>query len=122
MQTLKTELLIFFDVDDTLIMWRKTHEKAIKFTDPYSYKKLTVWPNFSNINLLKEKAVRGFTVIVWSAAGYQHAEAVVKALNLDAYVAFIMSKPTAYIDDKDVNRWWPKRVYLEPEMRYKNGK
>ncbi len=121
MKVIASEQIIYFDCDNTLIMWRKTHEKAIKFKDPYLNKKLTVWPNSSNINLLKEKAVRGFTVIVWSAAGFKHAEAVVKALNLETYVAFVMSKPTAYVDDKDVNYWWPKRVYLEASMRYKNG-
>lgn len=120
MKVLKTEQLIFFDVDDTLIMWKGAeHETTIYFKDPYLGTCLKVWPNQSNINLLKEKATRGYTVIVWSAGGYQHAEAVIKTLGLASYVDFIMSKPTAYVDDKPVEHWFPKRVYLDAAMRYK---
>lgn len=122
MRTLKTEKLIFIDVDDTLIMWswpEEANEKTIKYKDPYSNKRFEVLPNRPNITLLKEKAFRGFTIIVWSAGGYAHAEAVVEALGLASYVAFIMSKPTAYVDDKDVSEWFPRRIYLKSDVRYK---
>lgn len=122
MKTLKTEKLIFIDVDDTLIMWTWPEEangKTIKFKDPYSNSWLQVYPNRPNITLLKEKLYRGFTIIVWSAGGYAHAEAVVKALKLASYVDYVMTKPTAYVDDRDVSDWFPKRIYLDPEMRYK---
>lgn len=122
MKVLKTEKLLFVDVDDTLIMWQwepEYNEKTIFYKDPYTNKRFEVLPNRPNITLLKEKAFRGFTVVVWSAGGWQHAEAVVKALKLASYVDYVMSKPTAYVDDKDVNDWFPMRIYLKPTMRYK---
>lgn len=123
MKVLKTEKLLFVDVDDTLIMWswKDKNAKTITYKDPYSNKEFEVLPNQPNINLLKEKASRGYTIIVWSAGGYEHAKAVVKALKLASKVHYIMSKPTAYIDDKPVCEWFPRRVYLDAEVRYKES-
>lgn len=125
MKTIKTEKLIFIDVDDTLIMWtwsKKYNEQTIRYKDPYSSKSIEVLPNKPNITILKEKASRGYTVCVWSAGGYEHAASVIKALRLCSYVDYVMSKPAAYVDDKDVSHWFPRRVYLNYNVRYKSDR
>lgn len=69
-----------------------------------------------NIALMKHhKVTRGFGIIVWSANGKEWAEKVVKHLKLEQYVDMIMTKPTKYLDDKDVNEWMPSRIWLGVE-------
>jgi hydroxymethylpyrimidine pyrophosphatase-like HAD family hydrolase len=120
MRVVKNEKLVVIDVDDTLVLWRnygKGNKVSIK--DAYSNKMLVAFVHDNNVRLLKEKSRRGYHVIVWSAGGYEHALEVVKALKLVPYVDQVMSKPTCYVDDKPVCDWFPKRVWLDPQARYK---
>ncbi len=119
MKTIASEKTVMIDVDDTLVMWDECTKREINFKDPYSGELLTAWVNENNVRLLKEKARRGYTVIVWSLGGYAHAAAVVKALKLQKYVDVCMTKPSCYIDDMPVCAWFPARVYLKPNIRYK---
>jgi len=119
MKTIKSELIAFFDVDDTLIMWSGSFD-FVTIVDPHTGVRMEVSTNRNNITLLKEKASRGFKVIVWSQGGYAWAEAVVKALGLESQVDYVMSKPTTYVDDLTVNTWFPQRVWLDPKRRYKS--
>lgn len=121
MKAIKNEKVLFVDVDDTLVMWKKFGtDEAVLIPDAYSKEELKGYPNRNNIRLLKEKKRRGYTVIVWSQGGYKHAESVVLALKLKSFVDFVMTKPTCYVDDIPVCSWFPARVYLGPESRYKN--
>lgn len=125
MKVLNNENIIFFDVDDTLVLWNKslmpdsTSRTYTTIIDPHSKEELSVARNENNIKLLKEKHARGYTVIVWSQGGYEWAEAVVKSLDLTKYVSLVMSKPSAYVDDLDVGDWMPKRIYINARSRYK---
>lgn len=123
MKTIKNEKTIFVDIDDTLVMWswKGINESTITYKDPYSNQEFEVLPNIPNINLLKEKHKRGYTVVVWSQGGYAHAAAVIKALKLCSKVDYVMTKPSAYIDDKVVCEWFPKRIWLPPHVRYKQA-
>ncbi len=56
-------------------------------------------PHLQHVKLLKAYKTQGYTVIVWSAQGYEWAQAAVNALNLNNIVDFKMSKPLKYVDD-----------------------
>lgn len=61
----------------------------------------TVWlkPHTAHLNLLRKYKAQGYTIIVWSAAGYRWARSATKALGIEDIVDFRMSKPLKYIDD-----------------------
>lgn len=120
MRTIRNECIAFFDVDDTLVMWDETDTPTVSIVDPHTGITMHLEANKNNITLMKEKKSRGFTIVVWSAGGYAWAEAVIKALNLNIYVDFVMSKPHTYVDDLDVAKWFPNRVWLDPKRRYKS--
>ena len=74
------------------------------------------------VRLLKEESHRGSHIVVWSRGGYEWATNVLKALCIEDYVDQVMSKPSAYFDDKDISEWLKYRVYLKPDTIYKNVK
>lgn len=114
MKVISQESTIFIDCDQTLVMWGKAkkHEKVIAITCPYSAKQEILRPHKSHIKVLKDRHVRGSFIVVWSASGYQWANAVVKALGLEAYVDQVMSKPQMYIDDKKAKEVLGERLYI----------
>lgn len=114
------EVVIVCDVDDTLVMWGKAKkgEKVIHVTCPYSHKQETLRPHKGHIKVLKDRHARGSLIIVWSAAGNQWANAVVKALGLEPYVDLILSKPTMYIDDKKAKEVLGTRLYIPYKDNY----
>lgn len=110
----KSNLTTFFDVDDTLIYWTepslKEGSKEVIFEfNGFTIKKYVIIPHVEELKLQKES---GSYIVVWSASGYQWAEAIVKALELEEYVDLIISKPTRYYDDKEASKWLPNRRYL----------
>ena len=114
MKTINNELITFFDVDSTIIF--DTNEATI---DTVTYLDVTgraflAKPHKVHIDQMRKHKARGYTVIVWSGNGYQHAENVVKALGLENYVDYCMSKAVKYWDDlEDANQILTSRVYLE---------
>ena len=68
--------------------------------------------------MLKDRKARGATIHVWSANGYQWALAVVRALELEAYVDFVQSKPTMYVDDLQASEILGERLYLGKDSAY----
>ena len=111
---------VFFDVDDTLIMWGRTHRAGrsdvVRVEDPFLRESMTFVPHVSHINILKRNHAQGRQVVVWSAAGHQWAQAVVEMLGLTPYVTLIMGKPTLYVDDKPMEQWAPQRIYLQHDV------
>lgn len=120
MNIINNESIIFFDVDDTLVMWQeaKKGQKAIGITCPYDGRQEYLLPHAGHIKILKDRKARGSVIVVWSAGGFQWAEAVVKALGLADYVDFVMSKPHAYVDDKMSDEFMGERIYLPYGGRY----
>ena len=103
-----------FDVDDTLIIWvtnmtEEQEKRAVQVVDSMG----TTFhiPNTPMIDKLKAHHEKGDVVVVWSQGGADWAEAVVKALKLEKYVHAILTKPTHYYDDLEVDVWMPKRIY-----------
>lgn len=126
MKIIKNDLTVFVDVDDTLVDWvasngleDTTHTTRHWWTDPLDDVMKTIVANEANVRLLKEKSVRGWTVVVWSLGGAAHAASIVTALRLTDYVDYVIGKPQCIIDDKDPVEWLPKRIFLPPEMKYK---
>jgi hypothetical protein len=117
---------IFFDCDDTLVLWDKPDNIPVDSVDrldimcPYEGRPLCVYRHNPHIKLLINHAARGSHITVWSASGYQWAEAVVKALGLEPYVHVIMSKPRAHVDDLPASEWMGERIYLQPDSPWGN--
>jgi len=118
-RVINIESTIFIDCDDTLVMWDKklTGTQSIKVVSPHDGSAEYLRPHAGHIKILKDRKARGSYIVVWSAGGFAWAEAVVKALELEAYVDLIMTKPHAYIDDKPAEEFMGEHIYLP----YGNG-
>lgn len=103
MYVVKSEHVIVCDVDDTLIHWDQNHtqpfEGAVQVTCPHDGQISFHRPHKRHIGFIKKQKAKGYTIVVWSAAGTGWARAVVEALELQEYVDVVMSKPVKWIDD-----------------------
>lgn len=120
MKVINSEQIICIDVDDTLVMHAKAKKRdnLVHITDPYDGFQRCLVMHVPHIKILKDRKARGATILVWSQSGHAWAEAVICALGLQDYVDYVLSKPTAYIDDKKVQDWMAERIYLEPDSLY----
>jgi|ERR1019366_275061 FMN phosphatase YigB (HAD superfamily) len=111
----KTDQVMCYDIDDTIIMWNlEDKSKNIPIEDAYIKGVFNyVTPNENHIDLMKKHKARGMTIIVWSAGGVEHAESVIKALKLEEFVDAVFSKPSGYVDDLDVSEWIGRRIYIK---------
>lgn len=116
MKVLRNDMIAFFDIDDTLIGWGKP-----EFVDNGNFVKIELngfkevhWILKENVEALKLHKSRGHTVVVWSAGGYQWAEAVVKALKLEDMVDLVCGKPMWLYDDLQPEDFLP-RAKLAPK-------
>lgn len=116
MQTIKNELIVFSDCDDTLVIWRDDSmspgDGKVEIVDPYDGSRVFLYPHIKHIKLLADYKARGYTIFVWSAAGQPWSEAVVKALEIENIVDFVMSKPVKYMDDLHAKDILGQRVYI----------
>ena len=112
---------IFFDVDDTLVLWGDLINKKDLVTIRYPEaqrlmpERYRLTPHRKHIDFLKNCHNKHKMVIVWSHGGWAWARAVVKALKLERYVTLIMDKPMQYVDDLDMNDWYSHRLYYDPK-------
>ena len=115
---LKDTITIYFDVDDTLIMWdqsgTKWSDKDEVVIRPDSNYPVLARPHHEHIKLLKKHKQHGEVVIVWSAGGAQWAADVVRALKLEDYVDVCASKPEVYYDDMPIKVWMPSKNSYKP--------
>lgn len=120
MKIINNESNIYFDVDDTLVIWGKIArgQKAVAITDPYDGSQHVLRPHLGHIKVLKDRKKRGCIIHVWSAGGYRWAEAVVKALKLESHVDFVLSKPVMYVDDLQAADILGERLYLGKDSEY----
>ncbi len=118
MHVINSDDLTMFDVDETLIFWKVRPEDTakgvvVRIEEPYiDGVAKDVVPNNSMIDILKRKKAQGKTIIVWSFGGYKWAERVVKALGLESFVDYAMSKPVCYGDDIPIEKWGLHRIYV----------
>lgn len=130
MKVIENEKCIFYDCDDTLIMWGSQYVKeddngklntidiASPFYTPSMYATVApiyqLVPHKKHIQHLKDSKLKNKnTIVVWSAGGWQWAQAVVKALGIEEYVDAVMEKPTMYVDDLPCKDFMGTRVYKE---------
>lgn len=102
---------VYFDVDDTLVMWGAdiNNPKAlIVDTDDGA---IVVYPHTKHIQLLKDLKAIGWKIVIWSQGSSDHAERVIKKLQLEKYVDIITSKPESYVDDLPFEQQYIKRQY-----------
>lgn len=109
---LNYDRVLFVDVDDTLVTFEYKPEDISKcvLIGVGDFKKSAL-PLLTNIDKLRNARVRGHGVVVWSQGGYEWASEVVRALNLEAYVDLIVSKPNWIYDDLPVEAWMGPRFY-----------
>lgn len=116
MKVIKNELMVFFDVDDTLVLWVDDHHMLkpgrVKIINPYDNSTVYLDVHKKHTELIKHYKGRNYTVVVWSAGGYRWANTVIETLGLTDHVDFVMTKPVKYIDDLPSNEWMGQRLYL----------
>lgn len=118
MQVIKSDKVVMFDADDTLIRWGKRvipgseAGEEITYIDSnnveYTYHSIA-----ANIQALITHKSRGHTVIVWSAGGYQWAQDAVEILGLQPFVDYVMSKPAWAYDDLPAERILTRVMYAK---------
>lgn len=137
MITIPTDNAVFFDVDDTLIIWSPTPEQSEKYglditcpgsnilRDDGTLDIGSSWverivPHFIHIEQLKKHKARKHPVVVWSAGGFLWAHAAITALGLENYVDLVISKPTWAYDDLPPEDYMPKSQYMKNEFPKEN--
>lgn len=110
MKVCKTLDAVYFDVDNTLVMHDRGEDidcdiEYLFLLNPYADESRFYAPNEDNILELKRCKNQGRTVVVWTHGGPKWAETVVKALELEKYVDFILPKVEIYVDDIPIEQW-----------------
>lgn len=112
-----------FDVDGCIIYHADIStipdSERIKISDVVTGGTVTVGINRPMVRLLMESKSRGSYVMVWSRSGHRWATDVITALGIMDHVDIIMSKPKVYFDDTPVSDWLKDRVFIEPNVIYK---
>jgi predicted HAD superfamily phosphohydrolase YqeG len=91
---IESDRVVFFDCDDTLILWKKHKSKLPTVT--INGRKFQV--HIKHLQKIHDYHVMGFTIFVWSNSGHKWAKAVSKALKVDKMV-IAMCKPHRVFDD-----------------------
>jgi hypothetical protein len=106
---------VYFDVDDTLVLWPEFGSEDFGYTLDLGAG-IFVRPHEFHIQKLKEHKVRGHKVVVWSQGGSEWAEKVCKALGIEAYVDVVISKPRWFYDDLPASAFLHEcdRIWIEP--------
>lgn len=109
MQVVESDRVCFFDCDDTLILWDKI-DKDLPVVNINGRE-------FQVHTKHKQKIIdyhtMGFKVVVWSMSGHQWALFVVKALEVEDQVDFVMCKPHRVFDDVKDLKETIKHGYLD---------
>lgn len=125
---IKNSKVIAFDVDDTLVAWGFDDDYDGPLTDIiYDGFVEKAIVNEYMVTHLKRMKRRGHSVVVWSAAGSDWAEAVIKSLKLEDYVDVVMPKLSYHMDDKrepmdKLGKWGYISIGGEVEMEDYSGK
>lgn len=108
-----------FDVDGCLIVDKSESKTHAHVYDGVSKRTIKVGVNKAMVRLLLEEHHRGAHIIVWSRSGKEWAANVVRALCLEDKVHDVLAKPTVYFDNEPVKNWMKDRVFIGPDIKYK---
>lgn len=119
-------MILYVDIDDTLIMWSPSEEEQLEkgiyldYPGTLSLENQTqpvrqelVVPHLKHIAQVKRHKLRGHTIVIWSAGGVDWAKKAVEVLQLQDYVDVVMCKPTWILDDKKAEEFMPKNQWQE---------
>lgn len=104
---------VYFDVDDTLVLWREPRDGET----PIQIDTFNLTVSTKHVRCLKEHAARKHPIVVWSQGGADWAETVVVALGLEKYVDLVISKPRWFYDDMSPKIWLDGWIYKEGNKR-----
>lgn len=106
---------VYFDVDETLILW--PHETITRQPNGnfVSIHGCVYRAHNGHVREVKKQHALGHSVVVWSKGGAQWAVDVVKALHLESYVTLCIDKPTVYIDDLPIEKWGATQLYYDDD-------
>lgn len=98
---------VYFDVDDTLVLWDQPIDETSFLFNLTGNPKYGVWlkPNTNITNKVKIFKQCGYCVVVWSQSGPEWAEGIVKQLGLVDYVDLVIAKPFYHYDDRPCTEW-----------------
>lgn len=122
MSAVNQEQVIWFDIDDTLILHdHAAHPNLPKVLvhDPYTNARRLVAVHMPHLLVLKERANRGACIILHSAGGGRWAKAVACALDIEQLVYDCLSKPIAIFDDLPIKSAIGRTTYLSPNSKWK---
>ena len=105
MKVLKGDIVVCYDVDDTLISIVETIDEHTLLAFVEDGFPVGINPIECNIEALKRHKRCGQKTVVWSRGGHKWACAVIKALQLEEYVDVVMCKPMWYYDDIPASKW-----------------
>lgn len=115
MKVIENDNCVYFDCDDTLVMWdnkHKTESNTIDFNCYGMTYKLV--PHKVHIQYLKDSKTKNKnTIVVWSAGGWEWAKEVVEKLGIEQYVDAVMAKPIRYVDDLHCSEFMGQLIYKE---------
>ena len=127
MFVLKANQTIYFDVDNTLIIWNTNtldDPSGVVYVKSMTGHMTAVRPNRHTIQHLIDHKKAGSTIVCWSAAGWEHSYETVRALELENYVDVVAAKPTFFYDDLKAEEFMPEiyRLDLDFETGINNVK
>lgn len=111
MYFLKGDNSIFFDVDNTLILWNCDSQdprtiwipslktNGINEDGTTAYESVPVVPHEKHLLMIKRHKQLGNTVVVWSKSGPEWARNIVEHFGLTEYVDLVCGKPAVIYDD-----------------------
>lgn len=104
MNVVNASNVVYFDVDETLILWDAPPENKTLAINAWGIT-VNVAPSAETITRLVQHKAQGHYVVVWSQAGHEWAHAVLDGLKLIDYVNVCMTKPKWMYDDLSPQAW-----------------
>lgn len=118
MYHLQGDNAIFFDVDNTLIMWNVDENDPRVVWIPSlapNGEAVPVVPHEHHLLMIKRHKQLGNTVVVWSKSGSLWAKQIVEYFGLTSYVDLVCSKPSCFYDDLKPEEFLVDRRYTQQD-------
>lgn len=120
MKVLKSDKVLYCDVDDTLVFWEPIPNSPYKVQIEMGGVKREYFFAPHVVRHLEEHGKRGHGLVVWSKGGWEWARAVTKALGLEDHFEkdklVVAAKPEWVLDDKHPKLWLPPHVNPNPHL------